>query len=190
MNLPFKETFPNGEPTDFIAKIWKSLLMQDSGWFLPLLTFAHDYYAKFGKLWFTNPKFEEKPHSIRKGKRWKAGMKIHFCIGLRTKNYFRFAPIIPVVSVQDIEIMYTGADVAVYIDKQLFYKKYKKQSGATITINPQNLQKLAVNDGFNSIEHFFEWFNADFSGQIIHWTKLKYEGIPADTKIFDDGTRQ
>ena len=33
---------------------------------------------------------------------------------------------------------------------------------------------LAYNDGFKSIEHFTSFFNKDFEGQIIHWTKLKY----------------
>ena len=34
--------------------------------------------------------------------------------------------------------------------------------------------QLAINDGFESLKHFFEYFNEDFEGKIIHWTDLKY----------------
>lgn len=33
---------------------------------------------------------------------------------------------------------------------------------------------IAGNDGFNSIDDFFAYFNKDFSGKIIHWTDLRY----------------
>lgn len=33
---------------------------------------------------------------------------------------------------------------------------------------------LARNDGFDSVDEFFEWFSEDFDGWIIHWTELRY----------------
>jgi len=36
------------------------------------------------------------------------------------------------------------------------------------------LKTLARNDGFESVDDFFKWFNADFQGKIIHWTDFKY----------------
>jgi hypothetical protein len=33
---------------------------------------------------------------------------------------------------------------------------------------------LMKNDGFESAEQFFNWFNGYFKGKIIHWTDLKY----------------
>ncbi len=37
-----------------------------------------------------------------------------------------------------------------------------------------DLEMLAMNDGFDSVEDFFKWFNKDFSGWIIHWTMFRY----------------
>ena len=36
------------------------------------------------------------------------------------------------------------------------------------------MKDLARNDGFDSIQAFFEWFKEDFEGKIIHWTDLRY----------------
>ena len=36
------------------------------------------------------------------------------------------------------------------------------------------LRELAKNDGFESVEDFFAYFNKDFKGKIIHWTDLQY----------------
>jgi hypothetical protein len=41
-------------------------------------------------------------------------------------------------------------------------------------ITDAELKILSVNDGFDSVDDFFEWFNEDFAGKIIHWTDLKY----------------
>lgn len=37
-----------------------------------------------------------------------------------------------------------------------------------------NMLKLAINDGFESIDDFFNYFNEDTTGKIIHWTDLEY----------------
>lgn len=34
--------------------------------------------------------------------------------------------------------------------------------------------ELAVNDGFDSDEKFFKWFDKDFDGWLIHWTDKRY----------------
>lgn len=34
--------------------------------------------------------------------------------------------------------------------------------------------ELAVNDGFDSDEMFFKWFDKDFDGWLIHWTDKRY----------------
>lgn len=33
---------------------------------------------------------------------------------------------------------------------------------------------LALNDGFESVKQFFQWFNEPFVGKLIHWTDSKY----------------
>jgi hypothetical protein len=98
----------------------------------------------------------EKIHTIRKGYRWKAGTKIHFATGVRTKNYNQFNSGV-CVSVQSIEIYYPSGNVI--IDGELFHKKVT----------------LARNDGFDSFEELQDWFGKGiFKGQIIHWTDFKY----------------
>ena len=83
----------------------------------------------------------------------------------RTKNRFQFAPVLECKAVQEIQIVYDlqeECDYArsVYVDGDELYEK--------------EIEKLALNDGFDSIPHFFQWFNDDFKGKIIHWTELKY----------------
>ena len=34
--------------------------------------------------------------------------------------------------------------------------------------------QLAQNDGFDSLESFYNYFNKNFTGKIIHWTDLRY----------------
>lgn len=36
------------------------------------------------------------------------------------------------------------------------------------------IDTLAINDGFNSIEDFFRWFRNNWSGYILHWTDFRY----------------
>ncbi len=38
----------------------------------------------------------------------------------------------------------------------------------------EEVNQLAINDGFNSVDDFFQYFNTDFTGKLIHWTDLKY----------------
>lgn len=110
-----------------------------------------------------------KLHTIRKdtSNRWKAGNDIHFCINVRTKNQFQFAPIVKCVSTQKIFIDYNEASVdwfglepVVSIDDKI--------------LSEEEVEILAKNDGFDSVETFLEYFNTDFIGKIIHWTNLKY----------------
>ena len=114
-----------------------------------------------------NPKL----HTIRDDSknRWKAGTKIDFFINCRKADMTRFAPILPVVSIQDIMITRNKhGKTMVFIDGKIFYmqdwsveQKYK-------------MLHFAHNDGFDTTEEFFEYFNTDFNGKIIHWTNLKY----------------
>lgn len=110
-----------------------------------------------------------KIHTIRQGNRWKAGMKIHPVINNRNKNRFQFAPVMECVSVQEIEI-YKGI---ILIDNKVFYDEWiSKHCPDRSKLN--FISKLAINDGFPSVEAFFQYFNTDFTGQIIHWTDLNY----------------
>lgn len=106
-----------------------------------------------------------KIHTIRQDKpnRWKPGMLIHFAKGVRTKNYINFQ-MGQCFSMQKIEIKYfqhgLGENVTVSIDGR--------------KLQQSEVETLARNDGFDSFVDFFNWFNQDFEGKIIHWTDFKY----------------
>ncbi|MCB1145046.1 MAG: hypothetical protein KDK54_22565 [Leptospiraceae bacterium] len=114
-----------------------------------------------------------KLHTIREDskKRWKTGNKIHFATGVRTKNYNQFKEG-TCHSVQDIEIIrWSHGKFTIHID------------GNTPS---RNICDIAINDGFNSIREFLDWFipesefdkhgvdRIDWYGRLIHWTELRY----------------
>lgn len=104
---------------------------------------------------------KEKIHTIRKDPhdRWKAGMKIQFATGVRTKNYCQFHDAI-CNGTQKIDIRYTIRSITVRIDG--------------VPISRLKEFSLALNDGFPSVPAFYRLFNKDFSGKIIHWTDFRY----------------
>jgi hypothetical protein len=119
---------------------------------------------------------EIKIHSMRKDPhdRWKAGMKIHHATGVRTKNYRCFLEDV-CTGTQKIEIshyhLFGVPCIQILIDGRLFYKKDNVNKNET---DRHRMKVLARNDGFDSIEDFFKWFDTDFSGKIIHWTDFRY----------------
>ena len=173
MILPFS-TQLNGKPTYFIEKIitglaFKKLISFDEANERIQDTLIQKYnkqgelvnfFIKLDRTRILSPKI----HTIREDKtdRWKPGTKIDFFINCRQPNMFRFAPVLPVVSVQKIEIKFFEYlnDVEIRIDGKL-------------NTTEQN-QELAWNDGFENLLMFLMYFNEDFTGKIIHWTDKKY----------------
>jgi hypothetical protein len=105
----------------------------------------------------------EKIHTIRKNSsKWTIGKKIHFVTGMRTKNHDCFKQG-KCMGLQEFAIYWRGNTVypvAVFV------------SGRTLTLD--EVEILAKNDGFNTVDDFYRWFNADFKGIIIHWTDYLY----------------
>ncbi len=117
-----------------------------------------------------------KIHTIRRDPhcRWKPGMQIHMATGIRTKNYNCFDDNKQCKSVQSIKINYYRDGeilrcIEIIIDGDLFYS----QSGHG-SFGAGNLDKLARNDGFDSVDDFLRFFCDDFEGRIIHWFPFKY----------------
>jgi hypothetical protein len=113
--------------------------------------------------------WQSKIHTIRHdvSNRWKVGKLIHFVINNRTPDRFQFAPVMKCTGVQAIQIKYwyNGKDEkfnapSVYIDDK--------------ELNATEVETLALNDGFNCKADFFDYFNTDFTGKLIHWTDKKY----------------
>jgi len=162
MTLGFS-TKIKGKPTQFCEKIWQS--------FSDDFTHNHftdycDGFDKVGYQWNVNAiDLLPKRHSLREDvhDKWKAGNNIHFVINNRTPIRFQFAPVIPCISTQEIQIIH-----GLKRDKQAFVSVNGK------VLRVSQIEELAMNDGFDSIQDFFSWFNQDFNGKIIHWTNLKY----------------
>lgn len=107
--------------------------------------------------------FREDPHN-----RWHAGMKMHQSTGVRTKQY-KLIRIDICNGIQKIEIIHRAGEVFIKIDDKHYFDSINFN-----TDNINNIAQIATNDGFDSVEAFFEWFSSDFTGKIIHWTDLRY----------------
>ena len=110
----------------------------------------------------------EDPHD-----RWKPGTKIHFAVGIRTKNYFRFAPVLECVSMQTVVIK----EWAMCSSDQCYQTKDSRVWTIDvdgIRLKTTEIEELSVNDGFESMEQFFKWFNKPGTYKLIHWTDKRY----------------
>lgn len=159
----FKQNFKNGAPTYFAEKIWSNRLNN----IIDLKDFI--FADKKRKKWFNKSFnyiriFVPKLHTIREdlNNRYKVGQKLQLAYNVRTKDYLQFHPDIEIKSIQEIKIIY-----------------HKELAWPMVIIDKKNLtfceiEKLAINDGFDDVSNFFEWFNKDFKGKIIHFTDFKY----------------
>lgn len=179
MILPFS-THLNGEPTHFPEKIVKSLIewdLMDDGfggaadieWYLSRFFTDKEHPYQFNRNAYEIVK--PKNHTIRhdKNHRWHCnGLNIHFTINNRSKSMYRFAPIIPVVSTQIIEIKHYG--------KASVKNSFVMVNG--LALGTKKIQTLAVNDGFQDIDCFLwtfqKFYGNNFNGKIIHWTDVSY----------------
>ena len=115
-----------------------------------------------------------KKHTIRedKSRRWKAGRSIEHWLGNpRNKKH-------------NPDIHQFGKDVCQCV--QAITIVNSKDSGKMVyvydkthTLHPKRLsvdqiEILAINDGFDNTEDFWNWFSETTSGYIIHWTDLIY----------------
>lgn len=170
MILPFSTQFKDRTPTDFIQKIWCGLIRNRIVLIFTLLDYKETKGEFAQKNMPDNPfevvSFAPKLHTIREDihNRWHEGCLIHPVVFNRSKNQFQFAPTLVCKSIQKIDIKHYDFDtvkaMSVVIDETEIFG--------------QDIFMLAKNDGFNSVEDFFKWFDHDFTGKIIHWTDLKY----------------
>ncbi|WP_281322167.1 hypothetical protein [Flavobacterium aestivum] len=176
MILPFS-TKIGDKPTYFIEKIWEGLLRDVYESDTEYQQYLRLHKIKFLGYWdwipdeykrITNPKI----HTLRDDEkdRWKSGKLIHFFINNQKSDMFQFAPVLPVVSTQEVFMTYAHSDlIEISIDdRQLF--SYNERL------------EFALNDGFDSWEDFFKYFYPKitaskqkfYKGKLIHWTNLKY----------------
>ena len=195
MILPYS-TIINGSPTYFVEKILKGMLneyektvhekyigtvghLYDAGDFLNYM-YVDDFLAKVDSV---NPKL----HTVREDskERWKVGTKIDFFINVRQPNMYRFAPVLPVVSTQKIEFIWkentenhtclgTKFDriCTIKIDDRFYGDAYL--FNGSVVSSSYTIPTFANNDGFDTPDELFAYFNKNFKGKIIHWTDLRY----------------
>lgn len=179
MILPFS-TQINGKPTYFVESIWEGLMRYIFEEDKEYISYLNLHKRTFGDYWDWFPEDHQrlenpKIHTIREDKkdRWKAGTKIDFFINCRQKNMFRFAPVLPVVSVQKVEIKWIPLTIPSG-EKRPWVRIDGKSIFTIEHFITEEMNQLAKNDGFDTVEDFFAYFNEDFTGKIIHWTDLKY----------------
>lgn len=67
---------------------------------------------------------------------------------------------LPIISWQKFEVAITPTGKRILVDGD--------------QLGPVLIEELAINDGFDTVEEFFQWFKEDFSGYIYHFTATKY----------------
>lgn len=163
-----------GKPNHFVEKILQSVYRNYGEELNKFTSPAVEILGYEEESEFFNNILDSEPklHTFRADPkdRWKVGMKIHPVINNRTKNRFQFAPELEVKGIQSIKIEYDPKE-PVYPKVNVLVStgthSYK-------VLGAPSIEKLAINDGFESLDQFFAWFKKDFTGKIIHWTNLKY----------------
>ncbi len=112
----------------------------------------------------------EKIHTIRldNKNRWKKGMKIQQANGVRTKYYNCFQEDV-CTGIQTIKIKHPKSSMSL-LNTYYSIKVYIDD----VQLGTIGIRELAINDGFNCMKDFLDWFNEDFEGKIIHWTDKRY----------------
>jgi hypothetical protein len=188
MILNFTQKFPFGKQkqTFFRDKVVNSLIGKTNRT-EPIVDYTLNKNWYVSIIGTTSIIAKPKIHTIRhdQNNRWKSGMMIDFFINARTKKMFRFAPRVPVKSLQrisftwtdkpkDFQVFGTPLDrVCIIVIDYAIYGDAYFYNGKLISYT-ERIEDLAINDGFDSVEDFFQWFNEDFIGKLIHWTDLKY----------------
>ncbi len=187
MNLPFSTVFPEGKGklagkrTNFPEKIIRSLNLPEYK-LMTQFDILNEVLEENEILPITEfQNLTPKPHTIRRDSKnlWKQGNKIHFWINYRTSNQFQFAPIVEVKSVQKVSMRYyyNENDTVFRLnidDRNIGCVVWNKGYEDNPIITGNKMIDLSINDGFDNILDFLQWFNEDFDGKIIHWTDIKY----------------
>jgi len=180
MKLSFKTELykkPSYFPEKILRSIYELSMQDDQNNSVPEINIEGFYKSGYNFNCIQFYTCRQKLHTIREDKpdRWKSNMKIHFVIFNRSKNEFRFAPVLLCKSTQKFELYYDHKNNkrSVYIDDKLFYSENFNHI-PDFFLKFLFMRQLAFNDGFNSIKDFFNYFDKPFKGKIIHWTDKIY----------------
>lgn len=126
-----------------------------------------------------------KRHTIRKGKRWRVGMRIDLFANVRQKN-MRLIFRAPVTAVEPIQIV-------IDVERQRLWAWVHGEK-----LSDSELEQLAVADGFEHgvSQMYLFWLqehggekkkgypqeNIHFDGQVVHWDYAKRSRSPTDMR--------
>lgn len=172
MNLAFQQKFPWEEETLFKEKILaceeriNGVSITPDTYPIDLATLVRSRQDDIIPKLHT---FREDPKD-----RWKPGYDIHHLYNSRKKNRDNFL-INRCHSIQNVSIIHEVP----LIGKNELDEDVKIGTHPVVLIDgrwmsPEMIETIAKNDGFKDTEQFFRWFNKNFIGKIIHWTKLRY----------------
>ena len=173
----------NNEPTYFVERIWSGLFDFTDQNFIEYSEYLTEYRQKYkdpSKTIFDEKvqHIQPKIHTIRTDKHDKihAGTFFKPCIKTKDGSLYQFAPALEVVSIQRIVIAYIhGKENFPFISIQdENYREVKKLSPVQHFNYITELDRIAKNSGFDSVEKFLKFFNKNTVKKIIHWTKFKY----------------
>lgn len=170
MTLAFSTKIKEKE-THFVSKIWSGLLKNGLANIEQVKQYEQLYRLRFFKELNIDLEAKPKLHSLREDSknRWKVRDAIDFFINCRKEDMFRFAPKHLVKGIQNVFITRNDFGKSMlFIDGKLFYLEDWSLE------HKHKMLHFAQNDGFETTEEFFEYFDTDFNGKIIHWTNLKY----------------
>lgn len=170
MTLGFKIKMDDGKPTLFPEKVLQCLMQEVWIKIVDWHEIMKD--SPYGQMAVGT--FKPKRHSMREDihNKWKPGVIIDFFTGVRTKQAYRFAPRVLVNSIQTVEFERTEWTTRLCYELEDGRIFQVRVDGRLLTRS--KIKQLAINDGFETVEDFFEWFKAGWKGKIIHWTNLKY----------------
>jgi hypothetical protein len=108
-----------------------------------------------------------KIHSMREGSRWRIGMPIQFSTGVRTKDYKQF---------KEGRCSFIQYVTLIPEHKRIMMGTPSKSwRPSNYSMSDDAIAQLAKNDGFDTVEDFWEWFGGEKKTyQLIHWTDFKY----------------
>lgn len=178
MILNFKTQHKDGSPTYFIDKISEtfdflgneeSVRIFNSAWG-KLFGDGDEELDLLFKRWINLPELiyvHQKIHSLREDihDRWQIGTKIHFYIWARTKRAVCFG----IGEVKAIQYAVINAKL-----QRIYILEQKDGLGHARELLGVDLATFVLNDGFESLEQFWDYFSESKTYKIIHWTSFKY----------------
>ena len=118
----------------------------------------------------------EKLHTFRgdPSNLWKPGKQIHFVINNRTPKRLQFLPTIPCISTQEVFIHPREKTMEIWRLDNENSNPDSPFEGWWQDVPNDTIIAMAINDGFDNTDDFFNYFGGEWGGKIIHWTNLKY----------------